>query len=484
MHPIGLLPLLLLLLAAGPSVADDGSTDTPNWPGFRGPEGSGVASGDGLPVAWSETESVLWSTEVPGRGWSSPVVWGDRVFLTTAVSEGELKQPSTGIFGNEDIARLIAEGKSEQEAVAIILGRDLEKTGDGDLQVRFLVIAYDVATGAELWRREAHRGVPPGGRHRKNTYASETPVTDGERIYALFGNIGLYTYSLDGELLWKRELEPRPIYLDFGTASSPAVDERHVYVLNDNDEEAYLLALDRATGEEAWRVVRSGEGRHSAWSTPFVWRHEGGSEIVAVGVGHATSYDPDTGKELWTLGGLSLVPTPTPIAAGNLLYLAGGAPEEPVRPLVAVRRGARGDITPDDESSESEWIAWSQERAGSYIPSPIAYGERLYVLYDKGFLAAFDAASGEEIFEARIGRGGVTFSASPWAYDDMVFALSEEGCTFVFRAGDEYELLGTNDLDEMSLATPAIARDSLFIRTMTRLYRIGVGDAPDRSREP
>jgi outer membrane protein assembly factor BamB len=203
-----------------------------------------------------------------------------------------------------------------------------------------------------------------------------------------------------------------------------------------------------------------------------------------VGVGHATSYDPDTGKELWTLGGLSLVPTPTPIAAGGLLYLTGGAPEEPVRPLVAVRRGARGDITPDDESSESEWIAWSQERAGSYIPSPIVYGERLYVLYDKGFLAAFDAASGEEIFEARIGRGGVTFSASPWAYDDMVFALSEEGCTFVFRAGDEYELLGTNDLDEMSLATPAIARDSLFIRTMTRLYRIGVGDASDRSREP
>jgi outer membrane protein assembly factor BamB len=460
-------PLILLTAVAAPA--------SDRWPQFRGPGGNGVAPADAtLPERWSTGEAVRWSVEIPGHGWSSPIVWGDRVYLTSAISQGDFKVPSPGIYGNDYIAELRAQGLSDEEVTRRVRERDSESSEEAAAGVRWMVYALDAADGSTLWEREAHQGVPFGGRHRKNTYASETPVTDGERVWAYFGNVGLYCYSSDGEPLWEKRFEPRPTYLDFGTAASPLLHDGRLYVVNDNEQDGTLYALDAATGEELWRVERS--SRHplikTGFSTPYLWRNALRTEIVVLGPALVTSYATD-GRELWRLAGTSAVAAPTPVSDGELLFVASGSPSENVRPIVAIRPGAAGDISLAEGATSNEHVAWYQEREGSYITSPVVHQGRLYVLYDKGFLAAFDTATGERLFKERIGRGGATFSASPIAHGDRLFCLSESGDTFVFAAGDAYELVASSALDELSLATPAVASDSLFIRTYTRLYRVG-----------
>jgi outer membrane protein assembly factor BamB len=469
--------MLLVSIAAVASALAAPAPDAPaRWPQFRGPDGVASLDGAGLPDTWSRERNVGWVTEIPGHGWSSPIVWNDLVFLTTAVTSGEFKQPTSGIFGNGTIYQMLREGKSADEASSYIRERDTElpeETGE----ITWLLIALDAETGDARYVREVHQGTPPGGRHRKNTYASETPATDGELVYALFGNLGLYAYDFAGILRWSRMLERRPIYLEFGTGSSPVVDERHVYVLCDNDQESYVAAFDKRSGEPAWRVVRAAGERHSAWSTPFLWRTRGRVDLVAPGAGMVVAYDPSTGAERWRLSEFSIVATPAPFAHEGLLVLSSGSVSEPSRPLAVVRPGATGDITPAAGATSSEHVAWLDRRGGTYIPTPVAYRGRIYSVYDKGFLAAWDLKSGTRLYHQRIGRGGNAFSASPWAYDGKVFALSEEGETFVFRAGDTFELLHSNDLDELSLATPALTPGGIYLRTETRLYRIRAGEA-------
>jgi outer membrane protein assembly factor BamB len=249
--------VLVAVSLAITSVASSTTSGPSEWPQFRGPAGSGIADESSLPEKWSESQNVAWSHEVPGRGWSSPIVWRDRVFVTSAISPGAFKAPSTGIFGNDYVAELMKQGLPAEEVNKRVISRDIELTDEtGD--IRYMVYALDAKSGKVLWEREAHRGQPFGGRHRKNTYASETPVTDGERVYVSFGgNVGLFCYSMDGKLLWKHSWPPQPIYLDFGTASSPVVHEGRVYQLHDNDGEGFFTALDARTGKELWNVKRT-----------------------------------------------------------------------------------------------------------------------------------------------------------------------------------------------------------------------------------
>jgi hypothetical protein len=351
--------------------------------------------------------------------------------------------------------------------------RDIELTAESG-EVRYMVYAFDAATGRTRWAREAHKGSPFGGRHRKNTFASETPATDGERVYAYFGNVGLFAFSLDGTPLWSKRFDPQPMYLDFGTASSPVVHDGQVFVLHDNDGQSFVAAVDARTGAERWRVVRDFPGGRgtSGWSTPFIWKHEVRTELVVVGRQHAIGYSLD-GKELWRLRGLTGQSTPTPVAAGGLLYVATGSQGESNRPVFAVRPGASGDITLAKGETGGAHVAWSHPRASAYTSSPLVYRGRVYIVNDNGILAVFDAATGKEFYKARVGGIGNTFSASPWANDGRVYFLSEDGLTFVIEAGDSYNEIGRSSLDEMSLATPALAPDAMFIRTRTRLYRIG-----------
>jgi outer membrane protein assembly factor BamB len=432
---LGLLLGLASLAAAGE-----------NWPQFRGPGARGVAVTTGLPDHWSATGNVAWKADLPGRGWSSPIVWGDRVFLTTVVDQAETEPARKGLyFGGErpDPPKSIHQWK---------------------------VYCFDLASGRVRWERTAKEGAPATGRHLKNSYASETPVTDGERLYVYFGNVGLFCYDLEGKLLWSKPFEPRPTRFGWGTAASPALHGDRLYLVNDNEEQSYLLALDKRTGEQVWRVERD---EKSNWSTPFVWENGQRTEIVTPGTGQARGYDLD-GKLRWWLTGMSSITIATPYAADGLLYVSSGYVGSPLRPIYAIRPGAEGDLTLPGEERSSRFIAWSDPRAAPYNPSTLVYDGRLYVLYDRALFGCYNAKDGAPLYEReRIPDGGA-FTASPWAADGKVFCLNEDGTTFVFRAGDRFELLHANRLgdDDMCLATPALAGDRLLIRTAARLYCI------------
>jgi len=437
--------LAVLLLAGGAPVALWGQSPQ-HWPQFRGPEGRGIASGANLPDRWSASENVAWKTDVPGRGWSSPIVWGNRIFLTMAVNRGELESPKKGLYfgGNRP---------------------DTPK-----VRVEHLVMCLDLASGKKLWGQTVHQGPPPGPTHLKNSFASETPVTDGERVYALFGNLGLYCLDLEGQPVWSKQLEPRPMRNGWGTAASPVLHGDRIYLVHDNDEESYLLCLDKRTGKDVWRVVRD---EKSNWSTPLVWRNDRRTEVVTLGTGKVRSYDME-GKLLWWFTGMSSITIATPYADGGLLYVSSGYVNDRHRPLYAIHPGGRGDISLKSGQISNEWIAWCNPMAAPYNPTTLLYGRHLYVLYDRGLFACFRPLTGEPVFDRQRLPEGYHFTASPWAYNGKVFCLNEDGVTFVIRADGKFELLHTNKLadDDMCMATPAIAGDRLILRTSTRVYCI------------
>lgn len=448
---------------------------TPNWPGFRGPLANGVAEGSRLPETWSRTTNVRWVVDVEGRGWSSPVIWEGVVYLTSAIGTKPFKQPSPGLYGNDYIAELRAKGVPPAEVSRLVRERDNETPDESD-EIRYMLYAFDAQSGRALWEREVHKGLPSGGRHRKNTYASETPFTDGERLYVSFGqNIGMFAFSLDGTPLWKRTWPPQRIYLDFGTASSPVVHDGKVFLLQDSEEESYLTALDAATGEPLWRTARASEGiLHSSWNTPYIWTHPGRTEVVVTGHRSVRSYSL-TGEELWriVIPGTTM-PTPSAFAVDGMLYVGTGAQGgDASRPFFAIRPGASGDISLAPDATSNTFIAWSHPRASGYTPSPVFVGGRLYLLHDTGIMTVLDAETGKELYKARVGGVGHTFSASPLVAGERIYFLDEEGTMVVVTPGAEYTEVTKNALDEMTLASPAVADNSLFIRTETKLYRIG-----------
>jgi outer membrane protein assembly factor BamB len=334
----------------------------------------------------------------------------------------------------------------------------------------YQVICLDLFSGKKLWEQTVHRGTPDNPIHLKNSFASETPVTDGERVYAYFGNLGLYCLDLQGNAVWSKRFEPRATRHGWGTAASPVLHGDRLYILNDNDEQSYLLCLDKRTGEEVWRVDRD-EG--SNWATPFIWQNELRTEIVTPGTDKVRSYDLK-GNLLWWFTGMSVITIATPYTDNGLLYISSGYVRDRQRPLYAIRSGASGDISLKPEQTENEFIAWCQPTAGPYNPTTLLYEGRVYVLYDRSMLSCYRSLTGEPLFEQQRIRQGRHFTASPWAYDGKVFCLNEDGVTFVFRAGDQFELLHTNELadDDMCMATPAIVGDRLLIRTSTRVYCI------------
>jgi outer membrane protein assembly factor BamB len=384
--------------------------------------------------------------EIPGRGWSSPIVWGDRIFVTSSVSEGDTEMPKKGLY----------------------LGGDRDTASDKTH--RWMVYCIDLASGKILWEQVAHKGVPRHPLHLKNTYASETPVTDGERIYAYFGNVGLFCYGLDGKPLWSKEFASLKTSNNWGTAASPVLYEDKLFIQNDNDQQSFLVALNKETGEQIWRVERD---EKSNWATPYIWKNQQRTELVTAGRGKIRSYNLD-GQLLWELGGMSSIVIPTPLAKDGLLYVTSGYVGDKKRPLFAIRPGAHGDISLGDNETSSQFILWCQKQGGPYNPSPIVYGDFLYVLYDRGFLSCYDARTGSEVYSRKqIAAGATAFTASPWANDGKLFCLSEDGDTFVIQAGPEFKVLGRNALNEMCIATPAAVRGSLILRTLTKLYRIG-----------
>lgn len=419
-----------------------------DWPQFRGADATGVSREPGLPDRWDRETNVAWSVTVPGSGWSSPVVSRGRVFVTTAVGEVAVVEPKKGLYpGSSAVA---------QEPLT------------------WAVLCYDLETGALRWRRDVHRGVPENPVHGKNTYASETPVVDGERVYAYFGGIGLFAFDLDGEPAWDRRFDPVRTRLGWGTAASPTLGDGRIYLLNDNETRSWLEAIDVTNGESIWSIERAVD---SNWATPFLWKNELRTELVTAGTEGVISYDRD-GNELWILEGMSSITIATPYAANGLLYVSSGMVMDRVRPMYAIRPGAAGDITLDDGETTSEFVAWCRPKIAPYNPTTIVVGERLYVLLDRGILAGYDALTGATVYEKQRLGVGPGYTSSPWSVDGKLFCLDEDGRTTVLRCGDTFEILHTNDLEEMCMASPAIADGNLLIRTMTKLYCIRRPAAP------
>ncbi len=435
------------IVFAGLSCIVAGSVAAGGWTQFRGEGARGVAEDQSIPSTWSSTENVAWKTEVPGKGWSSPVVWENQIFLTAVINEGETEAPKKGLyFGGE---------RPEPAATPH----------------HWMVYGLDLATGKIQWEREVHAGKPDAPVHVKNSYASETPVTDGTHVYAYFGGVGLFCLDMDGNLVWERREAPRSMRYGWGTAASPALHEDRLYLVNDNQDQSYVEALDKKTGEQVWRVPRD---EASNWSTPFVWQNSLRKELITLGSGAVRSYDLD-GKLLWQLSGMSTITIATPYAEGDTLYFSSGyVGDRKHRPVYAVRPGASGDISLKEGETSNAWIAWCQPMAAPYNPSTLLYEGRLYVLHDRGQFSCYDAQDGSVLYEKERLPRGAGFTASPWANKGKIFCMNEDGITYVLKAGPTFELLATNPLGEsdMGMSTPAIANDTLILRTSSAVYGI------------
>lgn len=422
--------------------------ESPSWPQFRGTSGAGVAESSKLPLEWGPDHNVAWSVDVPGSGWSSPIVWQDRIFLTTAIPDKPEEAPKTGLyFGGE-------------------------RKDAPEIKYDWRVLCLSAADGKTLWSKSVKVGLPTKGKHIKNTYASETPATDGKRVYAYFAQAGVFAFTMDGEPLWKKEIGDYKTKLEWGSGSSPITDGSQVYIQCDNDEKSFMVALDAESGRENWRSERD---EQTNWSTPFLWEAGGRSELVTAGKNKARSYDPATGKLLWELGGMSSIVVTTPIASDKYCFVSSGyVMDSKNRPIFAVKPGSSGDLTLKDKEESSGSVAWLQRLGGAYMPTPIVYDGVIYVLYDRGLFGCFDANTGKVIYSKKRLPNGGNYTASPWAYRSHIFCLAEDGQTHVVKAGPEFKVVGVNPpLDEkLFMATPAIAGDSLLIRGSSKLYSI------------
>jgi outer membrane protein assembly factor BamB len=329
---------------------------------------------------------------------------------------------------------------------------------------------YDVdfTSGRVRWERVLHTAVPSQPVHLKNTYLSETPVTDGERVYVYSGSIGLFAFDLSGTPVWSKPMPAVKTRLGWGSASSPVLHQGRLYIVNDNEERSFVAAYDAPSGRELWRVNRD-EG--SNWSTPFIWENDVRTELVTTGTLRVRSYDLN-GRPLWDIARMSVLTVPTPVSRHGLLFVSAGYIQDPHKPVYAIRPGGAGDISLKTGESQNRFIAWHNTQISSYQPSPIVVGDYYYTLLDRGFLTCHEATTGKEIYgRQRISSDSSGFSASPWSYNGRIFAMSEDGDTFVIQAGPEFRILGRNSLDEMSMATPAVANGSLIVRTANSLYR-------------
>lgn len=428
------------------------------WPMFRGPQAAGVDDSAATAVTWDGVrgQQVQWKTPIPGLSHASPVVWGDRVFLTTAVNLAGNAAFQTRTDSNDPVP----EG----------------------MRFRWLLYCLDKQTGRIRWSRVAHEGVPRVKRHLKATQANATPATDGRYVVALFGSEGLFCYDLNGRLRWRQDvgildpgLHDEPA-VQWGAASSPVIYRDLVIVQADGHAQSFLAAYDLRSGKRVWRVER---GEMPSWSTPLVVTQGGRAELITNAPRHIRAYDPLTGRERWRFANADLiVQVPTPFAARGLVYVTGGWPGG--RALKAFRPGGAGDISLAAGQTANAQVAWRTERGGPYVPTPLVYGEYLYVCTDKGVLSCLNAQTGAQLYQRRIDDAAGGFSASPVAADGKLYFPSEDGDVYVVKAGPEFELLARNPMGEPLMASPALSAGLLLLRGQQHLFAIRPAAAAGR----
>jgi outer membrane protein assembly factor BamB len=422
-----------------------------SWPSFRGPAAAGIADGQQLPDTWNPKtgENIRWRTHIPGLGHSSPVVWGNRIFVTSAISSRGSATFKPGLYGDGDAS-------------------------DDRSPHKWTLFAIDKQTGVIEWERVAFEGPPVDTRHIKSTYASATPATDGRVVVVSFGSQGIYAYNVDGRLRWKVNLGHTKLgaydipSFEWGPASSPIIFEDLVILQVDTHLDSFILALDVATGAIRWKTDRD---ELPSWGTPTVAMTTAGPELITNASKYIRGYDPRTGQERWRLGGSSKITAPTPIASDDLLVIASG--RAPERPIFVVKPGARGDITLQDGQTANESVIWSKRGRGSYMPTPLAYRGLLYVLANNGVFDAYDLKTGTEVYRQRLPYVGSGYSASPVAADGKIYLSSEDGEMLVVAAGREFKHLATNSMGDLLMATPALSDGIMYVRAAERLFAVG-----------
>jgi len=422
-----------------------------HWPTFRGPGAVGFAEGFTTPSEWDAAsgKNIQWKTPIPGLGHGSPVIWGDRVYIVSAESGGGNNGLRVGLYG--DIAPV--EDPSGHT---------------------WRVLCLDKRNGEIIWNKIALEAVPRIKRHPKASHANSTPAIDGRHVVAFLGAEGLFCFDANGELMWKKDLGPLDsgYYVvppaQWGFGSSPVIHDNRVIIQCDVQKDSFLAALDIETGSELWRTPRN---EVPTWGTPTVHVAGDRRQIIVNGYKHIGGYDLMTGKEIWKLTGGGDIPVPTPVVAGDLVYITNA--HGPKAPVYAIRTSASGDISLSGDATKNDHIAWSYDRRGSYMQTPLVYRGMVYAARDNGVLTAYDAAGGDIKIKERIGNGSTGFTASPVAADGKVYYTSEEGDVYVLQAGPEFKLLATNALGEVCMTTPAISEGKLYFRTQHHVWCVG-----------
>lgn len=442
----------LLLCSVALGLAAVGRAD--EWPQFRG-NGSGIVDGSPLPTEWGPGKNVLWKTPIPGVAWSSPVAWGDKVFVTTAVTDNQFKPGPPGKTPPPNVQ---------------------PGGGPPDQTYRWEVLCLDRESGKVIWRQEAMKDKPRIRIAPYNTYATETPATDGERVYAYFGMHGVYCFDMAGKPVWTKDLGAFPTKSNYGTASSPVLDGDRLFLQVDNEEKSFLVALDKKSGNEVWRVDRA---EKTNWGSPIIWKNKVRTELVTPGAQHVRSYDPATGKVLWEFPVYGGNNTNAPVGDADRLYviLQGLPPSGPGGQggqggLLAVKAGAEGDISLKPGKTSNAGVAWAVKRGAGSDTSPLVYQGHVYVFSrNGGLLTCYNAATGKQAYRERV-PGVKSIWASPWGNDGKVYILDDSGTTVVLQTGPKFKVLQKNTLDDTTWATPAAADGAIYYRGVDHLYCI------------
>lgn len=432
-----------------------------NYPQFRGADSNAI-SATALPVTWADSESkqtnIRWKIPVQGEGWSQPIIWEGRLYMTAAVPAVAAEQDATKPESNNG-----GYGRNRNDLVNFVY--------------QYQVICIDVESGQEIWRKTVKQGKPPLPRHSTNTYATETPVTDGKRIYAYFGMNGVYCLDMDGNVKWQKDLGVYEMRAGWGTSSSPTVLRDRLFIQVDNQEQSFLVALDTNSGQQVWRVDRD---EASQYSSPFVWKNSQRNELVVGGMVYR-SYDPATGKLLWSLDMNKGRSSATPVAIGDRLYVGNefrnrGGEDDGGGRLYSLKPGGSGDITPANDGTRSEFVEWRMDQSGIQMASPTYLAGNLYFFERRlSIVRCVDVETGRLEYESRVGGAG-PFWASPWTDGQHLYALDANGNTHVLAAGDKLNVVAVNRLDQQAWGTPAFADGRIYLRTVDNLYCIASED--------
>jgi len=422
---------------------------TTNWPAFRGSNANGLAENSSLPNTWDveSSKNIQWKISLPGLALSSPVIWQDKIFITTAVNTNRKAELKVGLYG------------------------DIDPVEDESIH-EWKIMCFDKSNGSLLWEKTSHTGIPKVKRHPKSSHANCTPATNGTYVIVFFGSEGLYCYTTEGKLVWKKDLGLldsgffKVPEAQWGFASSPVIHDESVIIQCDVQENSFLASFDIITGKENWRTLRD---EVPTWSTPTIQKSPGNPQIIVNGFKHIGGYDFTTGEEIWKMSGGGDIPVPTPVVAHDLIFINNAHGK--MSPIYAIRYDAKGDISLHGEDTSNKYIAWSERRGGSYMLTPLILGNYLYNCRMNGSLRCHNAKTGELIYKEKITG---PLSSSAVATKDKIYFTSEKGEVSVIKAGPEFKLLSQNSLNDLCMATPAISDDTIYFRT--RKYLIAISE--------